>query len=191
MKIIGLTGGIGSGKSTVAGFFKELGVPVYIADEEAKRLMDSSPEVHKELEKLFGHKVFKNCIPDRKFIASRVFNDPEKLHALNAIIHPRVKAHFLEWTRTQQADYAIYEAAILFETGSYKNCDKTILVTAPYEERITRLLKRDHSTIEEIAARMKNQWTDERKSFLADFVINNVDLAVTWEEVRKIHAFLS
>lgn len=190
MKVIGLTGGIGSGKSTVAGFFMKLGVPVYIADTEAKHLMNSSHEVHQDLVGLFGSSVSKNGILDRKFIASRVFNDPEKLNALNEIIHPRVEAHFLEWKKQQQAIYIIYEAAILFETGGYKKCDKTILVTAPYAERIKRLLLRDQSSKEEIEARMKNQWTDEKKSILADFVIKNVDISATWEEVRKIHEIL-
>lgn len=191
MKVVGLTGGIGSGKTTVAGFFKELGAAVYIADEEAKKILNFSPEVKLELLKIFGKEVLKNDIPDRKFIASQVFNQPENLKALNSLIHPRVAEHFEEWKVQQKADYVIYEAAILFETGSYKKCDYTILVTADKKERIKRLMHRDKSSLEEIEARMANQWTDEQKSSLADFIIINNDLSATYEEVRKIHEIFS
>ena len=130
-KIIGLTGGIGSGKSTMANYFASLGVPVYIADEEAKKIL-YLPEAVKEVKAAFGEQVFTNNIPDRAKLAKVVFNDPEKLAVLNAIIHPKVRQHFTEWLELHKSqNFVIKEAAILFESGSYRDCDKIILVTAP------------------------------------------------------------
>lgn len=185
--IVGLTGGIGSGKTTVAGFFKEFDIPVYIADEAGKRLMNTSLEIRKKIIDLFGTEAYENDLPDRKFIASQVFNDKEKLSALNKIIHPAVKKDFSGWLEKQSSAYVIYEAAILFETGGYKQSDFNILVTAPKNLKIERLQERDHSSVEEIEARMGNQWDDEKKSEMADFLINNKDLAKTKEQVAHIH----
>ncbi len=190
MKVVGLTGGIGSGKSTVAGFFQELGVPVYIADTEAKRLMNESPELKKKISALFGIKAYVNNLLDRKYIASEVFYDKEKLEALNGMVHPAVREDFAGWKQQQASAYVIYEAAILFEQGGNKNCDLTILVTASRESRIARLHKRDNSTLEEIEARMAHQWPDERKRELADFVIENEQLEETLKKVKEIHQIL-
>lgn len=190
MKVIGLTGGIGSGKTTVAGFFEELGIPVYIADNAGKSLMRTSSEVKKNIIALLGPKAYQENLPDTKHIASRVFSSPEKLKQLNAIIHPAVQTDFKNWMESQNAAYVIYEAAILFESGGYKKCDAVILVTAPYEERISRLQKRDASSIEEIEARMQHQWTDFQKLELATFEIKNSNLSVTKEQVRNLHEIL-
>lgn len=187
MKILGLTGGIGSGKTTVAGFFRELDVPVYIADEEAKILMNADPQIQAAIIDLFGSRAYKNDMLDRKWIAAQVFNDREKLESLNAIVHPAVAKHFDQWKLEQNVPYVVYEAAILFEHGGYKKCDFNLLVTAPREDKIKRLQQRDRSSIEEIEARMNNQWPDEKKVQLADFVIENINLSKAREEVRTIH----
>lgn len=187
MKIVGLTGGIGSGKTTVAGFFKDLNIPVYIADDAGKRLMNSSSKIRREIIEIFGQAAYNGNSPDRKFIASRVFNDPDQLEKLNRIIHPAVESDFNEWLKEQTSEYVIYEAAILFETGSYKKCDYSILVTASQMLRIQRLQKRDNSSKEEIQERMDNQWSNEKKSRLADFIINNEELAQTKKQVEVIH----
>ena len=139
MKVVGLTGGIGSGKTTVANYFRELGVPVYISDTEAKRLMNGSKKVREKIVALFGLKAYENGELNRKHISSKVFSDKEKLEALNRIVHPAVRADFQLWKQGQQAPYVVYEAAILFEQGGNRSCDFTILVTADREKRIARL----------------------------------------------------
>lgn len=187
MIVVGLTGGIGSGKTTVAGFFKDLGIPVYIADDAGKRLMKTSPEIKQQIIDLFGESSYAGDIPERKFIASKVFSDSKLLEKLNKIIHPAVEEDFKNWVNDQSSAYVIYEAAILFETGGYKNCQFSILVTAPEDLRINRLQKRDDSSREEIQQRMNNQWSDEEKSQLADFIITNEDLGHTKQQVEHIH----
>ncbi|MCG9970277.1 dephospho-CoA kinase [Christiangramia crocea] len=187
MKIVGLTGGIGSGKTTVAGFFRDLNIPVYIADEAGKRLMNNSSQIRESIISLFGEESYNGNSPNRKLIASRVFGNTALLEKLNNIIHPAVEADFKKWVQEQSADYVIYEAAILFETGSYKKCDLNILVTAPRKLRIDRLQKRDHSSKEEIQQRMDNQWSDEKKRGLADFIIENEELQHTRHQVEHIH----
>ncbi len=152
MKVIGLTGGIGSGKTTVANFFKELGIPFYIADDKAKSLMNTSEEVKFKIIGLLGEKAYPDGILDRKYVASQVFNSAEKLEKLNSIIHPAVATDFENWKNSKNSPYLIYEAAILFEQGGHKKCDAVILVTAPYEERIKRLKSRDKSSEEDIEA---------------------------------------
>lgn len=190
MKILGLTGGIGSGKTTVAGFFKELGVPVFIADDEAKILMNSDPELKTKIKEVFGDKAYKNDSLDRKFIANQVFKDKNLLEQLNSIVHPAVGKHFLKWKQHQHSAYVVYEAAILFEKGGYKQCDRNLLITAPLGVRVERLVARDQATPEEIEARMNNQWSDDKKAALADFIIENNELSRTRDEVRKIHRFM-
>lgn len=190
MKVIGLTGGIGSGKTTVAKMFNDLNIPVYIADEASKALMNTSAEVKNGVLTLFGEKAYSGNILDRKYIASQVFTSEEKLKKLNQIIHPAVAQDFSQWISNQETFYVIYEAAILFETGGNDKCDQVILVTAPLEIKISRLQKRDQSTIPEIEARMTHQWPDERKLKMADFVIKNTEIISTRLQVRKIHDFL-
>ena len=187
MKIVGLTGGIGSGKTTVAGFFKDLGIPVYIADDAGKRLLAENSDIREKVSKLLGVAAYNEQVPDRKYIANKVFKDKDLLEKLNAIIHPAVASDFQDWVSKQASEYIIYEAAILFEAGGYKKCDLSILVTAPHELKIGRLQKRDDSTVEEIEARMGHQWPDEKKAKLADFLIENKDLQQTKQEVSDIH----
>ena len=188
--IVGLTGGIGSGKTTIAKMFNELGVPVYIADIEAKALTNSSKEIKRELIELLGEESYLKNKLNKEYVANLIFNDEELLSKVNAIIHPRVAKHFKEWYNAQEASYCIKEAAILFENGGYKKCDYTILITAPLEERIARVIKRDSSTMEEVNSRIRNQWDDAKKSLLADFIIENIDLETSQQKVNDIHLFL-
>lgn len=190
MKVAGLTGGMGSGKTTVAGFFREMEIPVYIADEAGKRLMDTSDEVKSQIVKVFGEEAYSEGKLNRKYIAAKVFNAKEELEKLNNIVHPAVARDFEKWKNTQTAAYVIYEAAILLETGGESRCNWVILVTAPMENRIQRLQKRDQSSVEEIEARLKHQWSDEKKRTLANFEIKNDDLSSTKEQVRNIHEII-
>lgn len=190
MMVVGLTGGMGSGKTTVANYFKELDIPIYIADDAAKALMNTNAEVKSKVLSLFGDLAYRNNEIDRKYIAGQVFNDQQKLEQLNNIIHPAVFLDFQNWKNKQKSPYVIYEAAILFETGGYKECDLVILVTAPLEERIKRLQARDGSSVEEIEARIQHQWSDNEKRKLADFEIINSNLPATKEQVRNLHEIL-
>ncbi len=187
MKIVGLTGGIGSGKTTVATMFKNLGVPVYIADIEAKKLTNSSKIIRKKLIELLGENAYDSAGLNRAFVADCIFNDAELLQSVNQIIHPKVKAHFKRWIKKQEGVYCIKEVAILFENGGYKECDYTILITAPKQLKIERLLQRDNTSAEKIAARMKNQWSDAKKIKLAHAVIENIEIKKTQKAVQALH----
>ncbi|MFA5556844.1 MAG: dephospho-CoA kinase [Flavobacteriaceae bacterium] len=191
-KIVGLTGGIGSGKSTVADFFKELGVPVYIADSEARKIMDY-PEVIREVKSIFDENVTDTDNKlDRKKIASLVFNNPEKLKKLNAIVHPRVKEDFAYWLdKHKNHKYVIKEVAIIFETNSEKDFDKIILVTAPEKERIKRVMKRDNVSEREVLERMKNQLSDTDKISKSDFIIDNTNKIFAKKQAGNIHLSLN
>ncbi|MDO4727895.1 MAG: dephospho-CoA kinase [Bacteroidota bacterium] len=191
-KIIGLTGGIGSVKSTVAKMFEALGVPVYIADLKAKAIMDM-PEVIQEVQSIFNQNVLteENKL-DRKKIASIVFEDSHKLSKLNEIIHPKVQKDFNDWTiKHLNYRYIIKELAILFENKAEKQFDKIILVTAPLEIRINRVIMRDKITRNEVLNRINNQLPDSEKIKRSDFIINNLDLKSTEQEVLKIHQILN
>lgn len=175
-KIIGLTGGIGSGKSTIAKYFKSKGIPVYIADTEAKKIMDTDLIIGKIVD-TFGIEVLQEEKINRSKLSALVFNHPEKLEKLNQIIHPAVKSHFENWVKMHhQHSFLIKEAAILFESGSYKDCDKIILVTAPKDIRIERVMNRDGISKEDVEARMRNQWTDKQKIPFCDFIIQNISV---------------
>lgn len=190
-KIIGLTGGIGSGKTTIANYFKAAGVPVYIADDAAREVMKTN-EVKSEIKKVFGSSVFDETHLDRRKLADIVFSNPEKLKVLNAVIHPAVKNHFDQWILNyKNSPTIIYEAAILFESGSFKNCDTIINVTAPIELRLQRVMKRDKITREAVLKRMNMQWTDEQRSEKSDFTIENVVLETTKFEFEKILKILN
>ena len=185
-KIIGLTGGIGSGKTTVAKMFIEYGIPVYIADDEAKKIMESE-EIVKQVENVFGSGVLINTKIDRAKLAKIVFNNPEKLEQLNKIVHPAVQKHFKDWLKNHTtSSFVIKEAAILFETGGHKQCDKVITVVAPQLLRLERVVLRDNSDKESVLQRINNQWSDEKKILLSDFVIENVDLEKTKAQVQDI-----
>ena len=191
VKVIGLTGGIGSGKTTIANFFKEKGVPVYIADDEAKKVMQSI-EIIDQIKIVFGETLFENNILNRAKLAEIVFNNADKLAQLNAIVHPAVKKDFENWLQQHKNDqYVVYEAAILFESGRYKECDYIVTVTAPIEVRIERVIKRDNTTREQVLSRMEMQWNDEKRISLSNFVINNSNLKIANEEVVKILKILN
>ncbi|EDP95121.1 dephospho-CoA kinase [Kordia algicida OT-1] len=190
--IVGLTGGIGSGKTTIAKMFQELGVSIYIADVEAKKLMHSSETLKSELIAAFGEKTYINGELNRKYLSNIVFNKPAALKKINAIVHPKVGQHFKDWyAERSEETYVIKEVAILFENDSYKQCDKIITVVAPIEERFRRLLLRDQTSREAIQDRMDNQWSDERKIALSDYVIHNEDLEKAKAQVVKIHQEIS
>lgn len=185
-KIIGLTGGIGSGKTTIARLFEAEGIPVYISDDEAKKIMLSPIAIEKVKEE-FGDKVIGNGQIDRKVLAEIVFNNPDQLKKLNSIVHPLVKKHFDEWvSKNSNYPFIVKEAAILFESGSYKYCDKIITVTASEEARIERVVKRDHIKREEVLQRMKNQISEKERIERSDFVIYNEDKTLAKEQFLQI-----
>ena len=164
-----------------------LGVPVYIADDEAKKLMNRSKVIRRKLIKLFGEKAYVNDELNRPYLANAIFNNKELLEQMNAIVHPKVAKHFVRWSQKQKAPYIIKEVAILFENDSYKSCDYIITVVSLLASRIERILKRDNTTKNKIEAIMNNQWTDEEKIKLSHFVIENNDLKNTENQVVKIH----
>ena len=173
MKLIGITGGIGSGKSTIAKVFMSLSYPVYNSDTKAKEFINSNEELINSIKLSFGNDIYNSNGLDRKKMASIVFNNPEKLELLNSIIHPAVGEDFEKWVDSQNTSFILKEAAILFETGIYRSLHKTILVSAPQETRIERVIKRDNTNQEEVLSRMNNQWSEEKKTELADYVIDN------------------
>ena len=187
MMLVGLTGGIGSGKSTVASFFRELGIPVYTADDEAKKLMTTSKRIKTKLIKEFGEQTFVDEQLNRGYIASIVFKDAEKLAILNNIVHPEVAKHFKKWASKQNAPYVIQENAILFESNAASRFDTIITVTAPIDLRFERVLKRDDTTIKQIQSRMNNQLSDDERLQRSDFVIENIDWDITKQQVLDIH----
>ncbi len=185
---VGLTGSIGSGKTTVASLFRVLGIPVYIADAEAKKFLNN-PEVISLIQAFAGADILTDCGSiDRRILASRVFSDENKLQALNGIIHPRVKNHFLAWVESHKdSAYIVQEAAIIFESGFYRMFDVLITVTAPAEERIARVIKRDGLSRRDVLARMENQWSEESKAAMSDFVVSNSDTDLAIPQVLAIH----
>ena len=187
MKIIGLTGGIGSGKTTVSNMFKNLGIPVYIADVEAKNLMNISKVIQRKLIDLFGPKAYEEGALNRDFIASKIFSDDALLKKMNAIIHPKVAKHFEEWLSKQTSAYVIKEVAIIFEHNTQSQYDAIITVIADEGERIDRILKREHTSKDKILSIMKYQLSDEEKVKLSDFVIINDTLKHAKEQVLRIH----
>ena len=173
---IGITGGIGSGKSTVCRVFSVLGIPVFEADKIARNLMNTDQAIQEKLIGLFGTSVYlPDQTIDRKYLARIVFNNPSLLAQLNAIVHPVVRQTFFDWCENQKSAYIIHEAAILFESGFYKMMDKTITVVTDENERIQRVMKRDGITLELVKERISNQWSDYDRIKLADFVIGNND----------------
>lgn len=185
-KIIGLTGGIGSGKTTVAKHMESLGIPVYIADDEAKKLMKSD-EVIEEIQATFGQDIIENGNINREKLAQLVFNNSEKLQKLNSIVHPRVKKHFDTWVEKHKTHpLVVKEAAILFESGGNKDCDFIITVTAPIEIRLQRVIERDKTAKESVLKRMQSQLSDEQRIAKSDYVINNVSVKETYKQTEEI-----
>lgn len=185
-KIIGLTGGIGSGKTTVAHYMQSLGIPVYISDSEAKKVMEF-PHIIDQIRQAFGEDIVTDHKLDREKLAAIVFNHPDKLKQLNAIVHPAVKTHFENWlAQHKNHPIVVKEAAILFESGSYKDCDAIISVVAPIETRIERVLKRDATSREKVLQRINNQLSDEDRIARSQHVITNTTLEDTKNQVDEI-----
>lgn len=188
-KIIGLTGGIGSGKSTIANYFLTKGIPVYISDIEARKVMEL-PNVSAKIANEFGHELLEQGLINRDKLAAIVFGAPEKLKILNSIVHPEVKKHFDQWVLFNiKHPFVVKEAAILFESGAYKDCDYIISVSAPIETRIKRVMERDQTTREQVQNRINNQMSDEERNAKSDFVISNTysdDFKTRVDEIIKI-----
>lgn len=173
MKRIGLTGGIGSGKSFIAQIIEHMGYPVYYSDARAKELTKSNPSIKTGLISLFGEEVYEGNKLNAKLIASKIFHNDELRTKVNELIHPIVRADFENWALNQNSALVFNEAAILFETNSYRNFDATILVWAPTELKIERVMKRENCSREAVLVRMNKQWSDEDKRKLADYSILN------------------
>lgn len=185
---IGITGGIGSGKSYVAKIFKALGVPFYDADKEAKELMNTNQAIKTALTREFGTEVYDAADRlNRSYLATQVFKDKNRLEKLNAIVHPIVIQHGADWATSQTFPYSLKEAALLFESGSYKKMDYTILVTAPVDIRIERVMQRDMVSREDVLNRMDKQLPDEEKQNLADFIIVNDGIRPLLPQVLPLH----
>ena len=187
MKIIGLTGGIGSGKSKILSVFSTYGIPCYESDIRAKWLMQRDAGLKSQIKSFFGDQIYENDQFNQRKLAKLVFANKGKLEALNSLVHPRVKMDFKSFVSQQNTPYIIKEAAILFETGGEKDCDATILVTAPEKLRLQRVLNREKISSMDIKARINNQWSDSRKIPLADYVINNIDWDKTLKKINEIH----
>ena len=191
MKKIGLTGGIGSGKTYVSKVFESLGIPVFNADIEAKKLMSSSSELIQSIKYEFGNDIFDDNILNTKKLASIVFSDTEKLRQLNSLVHPIVKQQFFEWQSKKKSSYVLKEAAILFESDSHKDLDAIICVTAPINLRIDRVKLRDGYSYCEIKDRIVNQISQEKKESLSDFIIVNDGVKSLLPQILKIHQLFS
>ena len=185
---IGITGGIGSGKSVVASLFTLRGVPVYLADEESKRLTNHSPHIREGLIQLFGPTIYIDENLNKPLLASHIFNDPDMRQRVNQIIHPEVKRDFLAWVERQTTPLCAIECAILFESGFNELVDHSLMVYAPLELRINRAIRRDKSTKEAIKRRMESQMPDEEKRDRSDFVIHNDDRKAL---IPQVDAFIS
>jgi len=184
---IGLTGGIGSGKTTVAEVFAQLGISIYLSDDRAKALMVNDEGLQSAIISLFGEQSYESGQLNRSYIASKVFSDKKELEKLNALVHPALKKDFDLWCIEQTCPYILKEAAILFESGANKGLDKVILVEASAEIRKGRVMRRDKVSSESVLARMEMQWSDERKKALSDYIILNDDKCSVLGQVLKIH----
>lgn len=187
---VGLTGGIGSGKSTVAKLFAVLGVPVFSSDEAGRWLLNEDASVHAAVARAFGPSVMVAGIPDRKALAKLVFGDPEALARLNAIIHPAVRKSFQDWAAQQQAPYVVNESAILVETGIHETMDFLVVVAAPEAERIKRVVARDGVKEADVLSRMRNQATEDHLERAADHVLHNDGNTLLIPQVLALHATL-
>jgi len=184
---IGLTGGIGSGKSTVAKVFEVLGIPVYYADDAARRIMNEDEQLRQQIMQHFGEASYKNNQLDRPYIASQVFNNKEKLELMNSLVHPATIRDAEKWMHKQTTPYAIKEAALIFESGSQDQLDYIIGVSAPVPLRMLRAMKRDGSTRDQVLARMNKQIQEVIKMRLCDFVIHNDEVQAVMPQVLKLH----
>lgn len=189
--IVGLTGGIGSGKTTIANYIASKGIPVYIADDAGRKVMQKQ-EILDAIKDVFGSEVFNGKNLDRAKLAKIVFDTPARLQELNAIVHPAVKNDFKEWLKqNEEAPIVIYESAILFESGSYANFDRIVTVIAPLETRISRVLERDNMTRDEVLKRINAQWNDEKRISKSDFVIENTTIDFAKQKTDEFLKILS
>ena len=191
MVIVGITGGIGSGKSVISKLLVAMGYPVYDSDAEAKKIMQSDLSVIKALQLEFGENTYINNQLNKQHLAREVFGNPERLHALNAIVHPAVKRHFEAWAKRQSGSLVFLETAILFESGFNSETHKVILVTAPLDIRIERVVRRDQCTQEQVMQRIAQQWTEEAKALKSDFIIVNDGLHSLIKQTEKINSELT
>ncbi|NOR74461.1 MAG: dephospho-CoA kinase [Draconibacterium sp.] len=187
MITIGITGGIGSGKSTVCKIFELLEIPIFEADRVAKELINSNANLKNEIIKLYGKNIYtQNGLINRKKFAEIIFNDKLELSRVNNLVHPAVRNEYKIWLQKQNTKYIIHEAAILFESGFYKMMDYTILVSAPEDQRIKRVVKRDNATESEVKERIARQWSDEQKRKLASVEIKNDNRNIIIPQIIKI-----
>ena len=185
--LVGITGGIGAGKSIVSKVFEILGIPKYDADSRAKWLMSNDPKLVQAITSLFGAEAYQEDQLNRKHIAAKAFDEKSLLGQLNQLVHPAVGHDFISWAQSQSTPYILKEAALLFETGSYKDLDKIITVIAPESTRIQRVIKRDQRTEEQVKAIISNQMSEEEKIAQSDFVVTNDNEHLVIEQVLKIH----
>jgi len=185
---LGVTGGIGSGKTTVCRIFNVLGIPVFDADKVAKQIMDTDKSMMLRLNSIAGKDLYSSGALNRTELAKLIFNDTSLLAKVNALVHPAIYDHFKRWTKEQTAPYVILEAAILFESGGAKQLDRILSVVAPVEDRITRVIKRNSLSKEQVLDRIRNQMDDESRIKLSDYVINNAENEMIIPSVMKIHA---
>jgi len=190
MKVIGVTGGIGSGKSTILQLFQELGTATYIADIEARKLMNSDKKLIIQIESIFGEKAYLNNELNRNYIAEIVFSDKNKLALLNKLVHPKVQEHFKNFIENSTAEMVIYESAILFESSSNTLCDFIITVTANFEDKIKRIIKRDGVSKQQILDRMKHQLNDDFKVKNSNFVIRNNTIENVKKQISTIYILI-
>ena len=187
MKKIGLTGGIGSGKSTIAHIFEVLNIPVYYADDASKRLLNEDEELKNKIINAFGEGAYSNGKLNREYLSDQVFNDSEKLNLLNSIVHPATIKDAAKWMQRQKAPYVIKEAALIFESGSNKDLDYVIGVKSPVELRIKRTMSRDNISAEQVHARMDKQMDEEAKLALCNYVIINDEQHMLIPQVLALH----
>lgn len=184
---LGVTGGIGSGKTTVCRVFGVLGIPVFSADTEAREVMDIDTGIMLRINTIAGKNLYSTGTLDRTELARLIFNNSSLLDKVNALVHPVVFSRFREWVRKQDAPYVIMEAAILFESGAHKIVDRILTVVAPVEERIERVIGRTSLSRDQVIERMRNQISDEERISLSDYVINNSENDMVIPEILKIH----
>lgn len=187
--LVGITGGIGAGKTTVSKMFAVLSIPVYYADDRAKWLMSHDEELKKKIIQAFGEDSYSDTnVLNRAFLAEKVFSNEENTKIINSLVHPAVRKDFHSWAGGQDSPYVLKEAALLFESGSYKELDKVINVSSPLKVRIARILMRDpHRTPEQVNAIIDKQLPDEEKNSRADFVVKNTDNKLIIPQVLEIH----
>jgi dephospho-CoA kinase len=185
---LGLTGGIGSGKTLVCQIIEKLSVPVYYADRAARELMNSDAELKESIRNMFGDQAYSKEGLDRQYVASSVFGDHEKLSRLNSLVHPAVRKDFIRWTEQhRESPYVVEEAAILFESGASVEMDQTVLVYAPEELRISRVMKRDGRSREDVLKRMEHQLSEEEKMKKADHILTNDGVQMLLPQVVELH----